>query len=103
MRQTLGAMLDAEERAKADGDSGPISAEEMAAADTEGLIDEAHLGIFLTWWTFGGMEHPPTITEIANMPAAMQRDLTYLLREFGKMRRQRRRRKDKTDKRSKTE
>ena len=100
IRQALGAMLDAEERAKAEGNAGPITPEEMAAAETEGLIDEAHLGLFITWWTFGGMEHPPTITEIANMPAAMQTDLVYLLREFGKMRRRRRRKEN--NKRSKT-
>lgn len=87
-------MLDGEERAKAAADDGPqaITPEDMSAAERSGLIDEANLTLFVTWWTFGGMEHPPTITEIAAMPAAMRHDLIYLISEFGRLRRLRRKR-----------
>ena len=85
-------MLEAEEKAKA-GEAGraTITPEDMDRADREGLLDEANLTIFMTWWQLGGMEHPPTITEIAEMPAALRHDLIYLITEFGRLRRTRNR------------
>ena len=61
----------------------------MEAADRAGLIDEGNLSVFVTWYQLGGMEQAPTITEIANMPAALRHDLLYLLSEFGRMRKAR--------------
>lgn len=86
----MGALLDAEERAKA-GEAGqePITDEDMRRAETEGLIDEANLTVFATWWQLGGMQQPPSITEVAEMPAALRHDLIYLLAEFGRLRRSR--------------
>ena len=90
-------MLDAEERARQDADDGNrrITAEDMAAADRQGLIDEANLSVFVTWYQLGGMESKPTITEIAAMPAALRHDLIYLLSEFGRLRKSRERKKGK--------
>ena len=65
----------------------------MDAADRAGLIDEANLSVFVTWYQLGGMESKPTITEIAAMPASLRHDLIYLLAEFGRLRRTRDRRK----------
>lgn len=67
----------------------------MDAADRHGLIDEANLSVFVTWYQLGGMESKPTITEIADMPAALRHDLIYLLSEFGRLRKSRERRKGK--------
>lgn len=90
-------MLDAEERARQEADAPPrrITREEMDAADRQGLIDEAHLSVFVTWYQLGGMESKPTITEIAAMPAALRHDLIYLLSEFGRLRKSRERKKGK--------
>ncbi len=85
-------MLDAEER-KPDAAGERITPEDLADAERRQLIDEAHLTVFLTWYQLGGIEHPPTITEIAGWPDALRRDLLYLLSELGRMRRQRRKRK----------
>lgn len=67
----------------------------MDAADRHGLIDEANLSVFVTWYQLGGMESAPTITEIAAMPAALRHDLLYLLAEFGRLRKARDRQKEK--------
>ena len=85
--------MDAEERAKQEADEGSrrITAEDMAAADRHGLIDEANLSVFVTWYQLGGMESHPAITEIAGMPASLRHDLLYLLGEFGRLRRSRER------------
>lgn len=95
MRKHLGALLDAEERAGQDDAPQRITREEMDAADRAGLIDEGNLTVFVTWYQLGGMEQAPSITEIANMPAALRHDLLYLLGEFGRMRRSRDRSKKK--------
>lgn len=44
----------------------------------------------MDWYQLGGMEKGIGIMELANMPAALRTDLMYLLREMGKLRRQRR-------------
>jgi len=46
----------------------------------------------MVWYQMGGLEHPPTLTELAAMPAAMHRDILYLLREMGEARAAQRRR-----------
>lgn len=62
----------------------------MKAAENEGLIDAAHLDLFVDWYQLGGMERGIGIMELAEMPAALRTDLMYILREMGRIRRQRR-------------
>ena len=59
----------------------------MRQADREGLLDEANLTIWLTWYQLGGTEAPPTISEIAQWPAALRNDVLYLTRQLGDIRR----------------
>lgn len=54
------------------------------------LIDEAHLTVFLTWYQMGGMQSPPTLSEVAAWPAALRHDILYLIREMGDAREGRR-------------
>lgn len=69
----------------------------------EGLLDEAHLGLFLTWYQLGGMQSPPSLLEVAAWPAALRHDILFLVRELGDMRaaegrrKERKRRHDRTD------
>jgi hypothetical protein len=66
-----------------------LSRADLKAAEGEGLIDPAHLELFADWYQLGGMEKGIGIMELAAMPAAMRIDLMYLLRELGRLRRQR--------------
>lgn len=56
----------------------------------EGLIDEAHFDLFITWLAFGGPERGLTPLELLEMPLDMVTDFRYLLRELGKHRRRER-------------
>jgi len=40
------------------------------------------LTVFLTWYSLGGLRQPPTLTEIAAMPADLRHDILFLLREY---------------------
>lgn len=95
MRTTFARLAEAETRAR-DGDAAPAPiTEEEAARPGKGLIDESHFWLFMTWYQMGGLEHPPTLTELAAMPAAMRSDILYLLRELGSIRRSQRKRGEK--------
>jgi len=85
-------MVEAEARARKGEDAPKTITEEEAARPSKGLIDEAHFWLFLTWVQMGGLEHPPTLTELAAMPAAMHKDILYLLRELGDIRQAQRKR-----------
>lgn len=93
MQRTLAALVDAEEKAKERDDGPPerLTKADMQRAEREGLIDPAHLDIFVTWWQLGGMERGVSLTELVNMPAALRADVLYLLGEMGKIRRSRKR------------
>lgn len=84
----LGALLDAEQRAKEETPQ-RLSRADLKAAEGEGLIDPAHLELFADWYQLGGMEKGIGIMELAAMPADLRADLMYLLREMGRLRRQR--------------
>lgn len=91
IRRTLASLIDAEEKAGQDEEEPHrITREELKAAENEGLIDGAHLDLFVDWYQLGGMERGIGIVELATMPAAMRTDLMYILREMGRIRRQRR-------------
>jgi hypothetical protein len=51
-------------------------------ADKKGLLDEANLEIFLTWWAFGGAQHGLTPMQAAEMPAAMRQDFSVILEQI---------------------
>ncbi len=74
-----------------ENDAGPreITEAEARRAGDE-LLDPANLDLFLTWHQLGGMERPPSLAEVAAMPATLRHDVLYLLREMGTIRRQRR-------------
>lgn len=93
MQRTLAHLVDAEEKARKEDDGAPerISKADLQRAEREGLIDPAHLDLFVTWWQLGGMERGMSLTEIAQMPASLRTDVLYLLGELGKLRRSRRR------------
>lgn len=79
----------AEQEAKESGASaqgGPISTEDLKAAERKGLLDEANLEIFLTWWSFGGSQHGITPMQAAEMPTAMRQDFSYILEEISRER-----------------
>lgn len=82
-------MLDAEERAKADETPRRLTRADLKAAELEGLIEPAHLELFADWYQLGGLEKGIGIMELAAMPADMRADLMYLLKEMGRLRRQR--------------
>jgi hypothetical protein len=69
-----------------------ISREDAAQA-ADGLLDEAHLTVFTTWWGMGGAQSPPTISEIAAWPAALRHDMLLLMGEMGEAQAAARRRK----------
>ena len=93
MQRTLSRLVDAEEKARKEDDGAPerISKADMQRAEREGLIDPAHLDLFVTWWQLGGMERGMSLMEIAQMPASLRADALYLLGEIGKLRRSKRR------------
>jgi hypothetical protein len=70
-----------------------LTQEDLKAAERERLQDPAHLDLFLDWYQLGGLEKGIGLSELATMPAALRADLLYLLRELGRMRRQRKARK----------
>lgn len=75
-------MVAAEEKRKAKEEepgSDLITAEELAAAERERLIDPAHMDLFLIWYQFGGTERGLSPLEIAAMPAAMIADWQTLI------------------------
>lgn len=79
MRDIFGKLAAATSR---DNLAEPIS-EDEAKGGGDGLLDEAHLTVFLTWLAVGGMEHPPGLTEIAEWPADLRHDVLWLLKEYG--------------------
>ena len=89
VHDTLDAILDGEDR---DEDAPEwITEEDLARAEREGLIDGAHLDLFVTWYFFGGPQHGLSPMEAAAMPAAMRRDFVFLLGKLGEKRRRRKR------------
>lgn len=58
----------------------------MQAEERKGLLDEANLEIFLTWWSFGGAQHGISPMEAAAMPASMRQDFNTLLAEVNRER-----------------
>lgn len=89
IHDTLDAILDGEDR---DEDAPEwITEEDLARAEREGLIDPAHLDLFVTWYFFGGPQRGLSPQEIADMPAAMRRDFVFLLGKLGQKRRRRKR------------
>jgi len=82
VRQIAKRLVEAESKAKEKEENslgGSISINDLAAADKKGLIDEANLEIFLTWWSFGGAQHGLTPMQAAEMPAAMRTDFSFIL------------------------
>lgn len=69
-----------------------MTPEDLAAAERQGLADEANLRIFTLWYTFGGVQRGLAPMEIAEMPAAMMDDFLYLSGELARRRRKKQRR-----------
>jgi hypothetical protein len=65
----------------------PITPKELAEAERKGLLDEANLEIFMTWWSFGGAQQGISPMQAAEMPAAMRQDFAYILEEIRRERR----------------
>ena len=66
-----------------------ITPKELAEAERKGLLDEANLEIFITWWSFGGAQQGISPMQAAEMPAAMRQDFGYILEEIRRERRRR--------------
>ena len=84
------AIAEAEEDRKAkpetDNDD-EITAADLADAERQRLIDDAHLDLFVTWYQFGGQERGLSPMEIAAMPADLLSDFQTLLAMLGRERR----------------
>lgn len=85
------AIAEAEEDRKAkpadDDSDAEITASDLADADRQRLIDDAHLDLFVTWYQFGGQERGLSPMEIAAMPADLLSDFQTLLAMLGRERR----------------
>lgn len=91
IERTLTALVDAEERARSDDDAPTrLTRAEVERAGRRGLLDPAHLDVFVCWWQLGGMEKGIGLLEAAQMPASLRSDVLFLLSELGKIRRGRR-------------
>jgi hypothetical protein len=81
-----------EQRARAEAKDGPLrlpplTKKDLAEAEKKGLLDEANLEIFMTWWSFGGPQQGISPMQAAQMPAAMRQDFAYILEEVRRERR----------------
>ena len=54
-----------------------------------GLCREEHLDLFVTWYQFGGLQHPPGLQELMAMPADLLKDFGYILSVLGRQRKER--------------
>ena len=73
-------------------------AEKQAEAEAEsriGLCDPANFDLFVSWYTFGGIQHGMTPMQVAEMPAAMRQDFTTILGRIEKERKRRPKKKPK--------
>ena len=61
----------------------------MAKVERQGLCREENLYLFETWYQLGGMQRPPSLMELAQMPADVVKDLGYILGTLGRVRRER--------------
>lgn len=76
-------------------------AEKQAEAEAEsriGLCDPANFDLFVSWYTFGGIQHGMTPMQVAEMPAAMRQDFTTILARIEKERKRRPKKKPKNGK-----
>lgn len=89
VRQVAKTLITAERKAKnkEDDDPGVVTHEDMEAVERKGLIDEANIEIFLTWWGFGGAQHGISPMQAAEMPMSMRQDFNYILEEVNRERR----------------
>lgn len=55
-------------------------------SDYDGLIDEAHLDLFVQWYAFGGIQRGLSPLEILALPPALATDFLYLLGVLGRLR-----------------
>jgi hypothetical protein len=87
-RTIITAELEAEREAKekGKGKATHLKPDDLLEAESKGLVDEANVEIFLTWWSFGGAQHGLTPMQAAEMPAAMRKDFGYLLEEISRER-----------------
>lgn len=68
---------------------------ELLEKEKDGLCDEAHLDVFITWYAFGGAQGGLTPMEAAAMPAAMRKDFLYILGRLSEERKARKKTKPK--------
>lgn len=61
----------------------------MLRVERQGLCREEHLYLFEVWYQLGGLQHPPSMQELAEMPADMVKDLGYILSTLGRLRKER--------------
>lgn len=52
----------------------------------EGFCREEHLHVLTAWYQLGGLQQPPTLTELAGLDATLVKDLQYFLRKLGEVR-----------------
>lgn len=57
--------------------------------ERQGLCREEHLYLFETWYQLGGLQRPPSLMELAEMPADLVKDLGYILSTLGRLRKAR--------------
>lgn len=76
-----------------DSEPSIITEEDMARVERTGLCHEEHLYLFETWYQLGGLQRPPSLTELSEMPATLVKDLGMILSALGRERRARKGRK----------
>ncbi len=60
-----------------------IAAEKKERDEMEGLCDPLSLEIFSAWYTLGGSQSPPSLTDLYNIPAWLRKDIVYIYSVIG--------------------
>lgn len=90
VEQLADAIIDAEEKRDAEDNAPPlITQEAMDRVEREGLCREESLEVFMSWFTFGGLERGLSLTEILEMPLWLRKDFRYILSRISTRRRER--------------
>jgi hypothetical protein len=60
-----------------------IAAEKKQREENDGLCDPLSLEIFSAWYTLGGNQSPPSLTDLYNIPAWLRKDIVYIYGVIG--------------------
>lgn len=74
------------ENEQKNGTTPTIDQEDWERIEKEGLIHDANLNLFLTWYLFGGTERGISLSELMTLPADVIADFTYIFRRLGEIR-----------------